>query len=76
MADDVTKLTVNLPASVAQALKTMASERNTTVTEVLKSAIGTEKFISESVQSGSKVLVEKSPGNVRELVFPNLPPKR
>ena len=71
MGDAVTKVSVNLPTSAVNALKELAAKRGTTMTEVLKSAIGTEKFMADTVASGSKVLVEHGRGNVRELVFPH-----
>src|SRR5438045_3422254 len=47
MADKVIKMSVNLSADVVEALKELAEKRNTTMTEVLRQAIGTEKFIDE-----------------------------
>lgn len=63
------KMSVNLPAADVKTLKLLASKRNTTMTEVLRQAIGTEKFIDDAHRDGSKILVEDKRGNTRQLVF-------
>lgn len=65
----VIKMSVNLPADAVQALKKLAARRNTTMTEVLRQAIGTEKFIEEANEAESKILIEDKRGRVRQLVF-------
>lgn len=69
MADKVIKMSVNLSADVVKALKELAEKRGTTMTEVLRQAIGTEKFIEEVNQDEGKILVEDKKGRVRQLVF-------
>ncbi|HEY4392417.1 MAG TPA: CopG family transcriptional regulator [Polyangia bacterium] len=68
-ADEVVKLTVNLTPEVAQTLRRLADERGTNMTEVLKSAIGTERFISDAERAKGKILVEDKDGKIRQLVF-------
>ena len=41
------KMSVNLPADVVEVLRKLAAKRRTTMTEVLRQAIGTEKFIDD-----------------------------
>jgi predicted transcriptional regulator len=69
MADKVIKMSVNLSADVVKALKELAEKRGSTMTEVLRQAIGTEKFIEEVNEDEGKILVEDKKGRVRQLVF-------
>jgi predicted transcriptional regulator len=66
----VVRLSVNLSPEVAQVLREMADKRGITVTEALRQAISTEKFISESIEKGEKILIEGPKGkSVRQLIF-------
>ncbi len=69
MANGITKVTVNLPTSVIDALKDLAFARRTNLTEVIKSAIGTEKYIADCLARGEKILIDKGNGNIREVIF-------
>ena len=63
------KMSVNLSADVVKVLKELAGTRNTTMTEVLRQAIGTEKFIDEVNKEKGKILIEDKKGRIRQLVF-------
>jgi predicted DNA-binding protein len=65
----VVKMSVNLSEEAVEALKNMAAERGVTVTEVLRHAIGLEKYVDQVQKDQGKILVETSKGQVRELVF-------
>lgn len=65
----VIKMSVNLSAEVVGVLKVLAKKRNTTMTEVLRQAIGTEKFIDDVNENKGKILVEDKKGRIRQLVF-------
>ena len=69
MADKLIKMSVNLPAGAVKTLRELAAKRRTTMTEVLRQAIGTEKFINEVNNAKGKVLIEDKRGRVRQLVF-------
>ena len=69
MAAKVIKMSVNLPAADVKVLRALAGKRGTTMTEVLRQAIGTEKFINDVHGDGGKILIEDKKGNVRQLVF-------
>jgi predicted transcriptional regulator len=62
------KTSVNLSDDAVNALREVAKERNTTMTEVLRHAVSLEKFVHDETKQGSKILVEKSDGNFRELL--------
>ena len=63
------RLSVNLSAEAAEALRNLAEERHTTITEVVRDAIATEKFFEEEAKKDSKVLIQDKSGNVRQIVF-------
>lgn len=69
MADKIIKMSVNFPISVVKELRGLSEKRNTTMTEVLRRAIGTEKFIQDVMDEGGKILVEDKDGDIRQLVF-------
>jgi transcriptional regulator of met regulon len=69
MADDVIKMSVNFPVDAVKVLKKLAKKRGRTMTEVLRHAIGTEKFIEDVHAAGGKILVEDKRGSIRQLVF-------
>lgn len=59
------KLTINLSDEVADNLKALADKNNITVTEQVRRAISTEKWIGEQ----KKVLVEDDEGQLQQVVF-------
>jgi hypothetical protein len=62
------RLTADLPAAEADALKVLAAQQGVTLTEALRRAIATENLLQDRRKSGSKVLLEKD-GQLSELVF-------
>ncbi len=69
-APDVVRVTANLPGSAVEQLKTNAALKGDNLTQGLKAAISTKLFLDEAVQSGGKVLVKQSDGNLVEVVLP------
>lgn len=69
MPVNLIKMSVNLSADAVKVLKDLAKKRATTMTEVLRQAIGTEKFIDEVHKDKGKILVEDKNGRLRQLVF-------
>jgi len=69
------KVTVNLPESTVEAIKNIASERGTTVTEALRQVIDSQHFLQQEIQEGNKVLIENSNDkSLRQVLF-NVPPR-
>jgi len=64
----ITKISVNLPSSDVETLKKLAEERRTTMTEVLKSAIRSERYLWDRFREGAKFLIEVK-GVLREVLF-------
>ena len=70
MADDVVKISANLPKEVIAALQDMAREQNVSMTEILRRAISHERYLTNAVREEKKVLIEDvKEGKIRELVF-------
>lgn len=69
MPAKVVKMSVNLPADDVKILKALADKRGSTMTDVLRQALGTEKFIEDVRTAEGKILVEDKRGRVRQLVF-------
>ena len=65
----VHKLSVNLHSSVVAAIQEMAGRRSVTQTEVIRDAIGTEKFIFDEREKGAKFLLEYPNGKTTVVVF-------
>ncbi len=63
------KLTVSLSEQVVDALKELADEQGTSVTEQLRRAVALQKWVSDTRSQGGRVLVEDPTGGTRELVF-------
>ena len=69
MSDGTVKLSVNLSEEVVDALRNLASTQGTTMTEVLRKAISTEKFLQDASSRNAKILIEKSDNTVKQLVL-------
>lgn len=63
------KTTVNLPDDAIKAIREIAERRGTTMTEVIRQAIATEKFLFDTVQEGGKVLVEDRDKTLKQIVL-------
>jgi hypothetical protein len=69
------KVTVNLPDSTVDAIKSIANERGTTVTEALRQVIDSQHFLQQQIQEGNNVLIQNPQDkSVRQVIF-NIPPK-
>jgi len=62
------RLSVNVALDVGEAIDMLAKRHRTTITDVIRRAISTYKFIDDEVTSGGKILVERN-GAVREVTF-------
>jgi predicted transcriptional regulator len=63
------KVTVSLSQEAVDALNQIADSRGVSLTEALRQAIASEKFLSDEVSKGSKILVERPNQPVREIVI-------
>jgi hypothetical protein len=65
----VVKLSVNLPVEVVEALREMAAQRGTTMTETIRRAISTEKYLDDAQAEGAKILIQDPDQTVQRLVL-------
>jgi hypothetical protein len=63
------KLTVALSEEVVDALKEMARENGTSVTETLRRAISTEKWLHDVRKRDARILVDDPERGTREVEF-------
>ena len=68
------KMTVNLPEQTVEALKNIAGDRGTTVTEALRQVIESQRFLENEMQKGNSLLIQNPDKSLRQVVF-NTPPK-
>ena len=54
----IVKLSVNLPAETVDWLKEIADHDGITMTEALRRSVSTQKFVKETIDKGSKLLIE------------------
>jgi hypothetical protein len=59
------KISSNLPADAFERLKTLAYNRGTTMTEVLRRAIELEELFEQVKREGGKLLIEDRNGKFR-----------
>lgn len=68
MATGFQKISVNLSDQVLEALRGMAASDSVTVTEVLRRAISTHKFIEDAQRDGKLIYVRDPDTNEAERV--------
>jgi predicted transcriptional regulator len=68
-AKKVVKTTVNLPPDALEAISVLASNRGSTMAEVIRQAIATEKFLFDTTKAGGKILIEDKDENMKQVVL-------
>jgi hypothetical protein len=63
------KMSVNFSRDVIVVLRDLSRRRGVTMTEVLRQAIGTEKFLDEVRERKGCVLIRDRRGHMRQLVL-------
>lgn len=70
LTTDLVRLNVNLNSETAEALKLLAEEKGSSLTEVIRRAIAVYKFVDDESRSGHRVqTVDPQTSEVRELVL-------
>ena len=64
------RVNVNFSEDAYEELTRIAKRRNKKVSDVVREAIGFEKWYQDTVDSGDHVLVERKDGRVQEVVRP------
>jgi hypothetical protein len=62
------RLNVNVALDVGDAIDKLAKRHETTITDVVRRAVSTYKFIDDEVAAGGKILIERG-GTIREVKF-------
>jgi uncharacterized protein YycO len=68
--DGVRRVQVNFSEGAYEDLVNIARQRNKKVSDVVREAIGFEKWYQDTVDSGGHVLVERDNGRIQEVVRP------
>ena len=63
------RMSINLSSDVAKWLESIAQEQNISQSEALRRAIATEKYLLDERSKGSKILLQKSDKEIREVIF-------
>lgn len=70
MSDTVAvKVSAELSPELLETLKRLAERRGVSVNTVLQQAIETEKFFTDAMDAGGKVLIEKRDKSFRQILF-------
>lgn len=70
MSNETTKLTLRLSPEVKNVIEKLSKEfGGVTASEVIRRSLGTEQFLMEEQKKGTKILLEDSGKNQRQLVF-------
>lgn len=70
------KVTVNLPEETVEALKQMASDLGTTVTEALRQVIESQHFLRDETIAGKNLLIQDPQDRSTQRVVFNAPLRR
>ncbi len=62
------RLSVNLSEKAYNDLEQLAKESDMSMTEVVRKAIGMEKFLTDAQKKNQKILLEDADGNVKQIV--------
>jgi hypothetical protein len=62
------RLSVNVALDVGEAIDELAKRHGTTITDVIRRAVSTYKYIDDETAAGAKILVERD-GTIREVKF-------
>jgi hypothetical protein len=65
----IVKTTVNLPEAAIHAVEILAAKRGTTMADVIRRAISTEKFLNDAVEAGGNILIEDKDKRLKQLVI-------
>jgi hypothetical protein len=67
------KVTVNLPDETVEALKQMAADQGTTITEALRQAIASQYYLREETLNGKNVLLQDPADRSMQRIVFNAP---
>ncbi len=62
------KLIVNLPTESLEGVRDLSQRTGRTMTETIRRALGVQKFLSDEVDKGGKILIEDKNGRFHQLM--------
>ncbi len=65
----VKRMSVSLSDDAARMLEVLAKTQGITQNEALRKAIATEAYLQQEIKLGTKVLLQKSDKEIREVIF-------
>jgi hypothetical protein len=65
------RLNIVLSDVARKKLDSLTEKRHTTSSQVIRQAIQTEDFLQTELEEGSKILIQKKDGSLREVVLNN-----
>ncbi len=65
----IVKTSINLPQESVDAVRKMAQKAGTSMAEIVRRAISTDKFIHDAVDEGSLILIKDKDNSMRQLVI-------
>lgn len=65
----VYKTSVNLPDSTLAVLEGIAKKRGKSMSQVIRDAIATEKFLQDATDNNGKVLIKEKDGSIKQLLI-------
>ncbi len=64
----IVKISANLAEEIVEDMKRRAEEQGISMTELLRQALATQKFLQEEQDRGTKLILQRAGENDRELV--------
>ena len=68
-APKTVKTSVNLPEESIEALREIASKTGSSMSDVIRQAISTEKFLRNEAEQGNRILIQDKDKNVKEIII-------
>ena len=65
---DTTKVTVNLPNSVVEELRKIATANNVTLTDAISQSIRINKFLTDQESENARILIETPDGKFQRIL--------
>lgn len=65
----IVKVSLNLSTEAVRIVRNLANSRGTTMTDVIRHAIGNEKFLADAVKAGGKIVIVDKRGKMSQVVF-------
>lgn len=63
------KTSMTLPEQSIETLRELSKATGTSMAEVVRRAVATEKFLRDTVSEGSKILIKDKDSSLRELIL-------